>query len=81
MSTPAKDPSEAALVERIRLLFKELDDASPRSLEYQRLSMEIHELSVAHGNLVDAKQEVEQSTRTTDDDHSGMRGPPQVRRR
>ena len=54
MATPPRDP-EGALVERIRRLFQELDDASPRSHEYQRLSTEIHELSVAYGDLVDAK--------------------------
>jgi hypothetical protein len=59
MATPPLDASEKALVERIKLLFQGLDDARPRSHEYQSLTAEIHELSIAYGKLVDGRRGIE----------------------
>ena len=51
------DSREQALLERMRTLYAQLDDARRHTSEYERLSAHIHQLSIAYCQLVDRHTE------------------------
>ena len=48
------DPPKEVLLARLRTLYTQLHDAQRHTRKYERLSAEIHELSMAYDKLVDA---------------------------
>jgi hypothetical protein len=58
-SPPPANSGEEALLERIRTLYAQLDDANPKTPEYESLSAEIRDVSTVYARLVGAKSGVD----------------------
>ena len=55
----SRDSAEEALLERMRTLYAQLKNHQCHRPRYERLSAEIHELSVAYDKLIEAKQRID----------------------
>jgi hypothetical protein len=49
-------PPEEVLLERMRILYAQLENLHPHTPEYERLSAEIRELALAYDKLTEGKR-------------------------